>query len=564
LRSASQPTFAIPIPRHPRPVVVAGPADIEALIQQLQRPDTVPPDLPLHLLAHTDAEALARLLAVVDELVRQGTLTALRVTVEGSGQGPIAEPLREALAGSRACLVLSGATVRPLLFGDPASVHGLQAEGLLEFLDMRLGNRMDSFLEVQVADKLARFALRTGEDTLLRAVAVLSPYYQHRFEGLPDQQVYERLVRQGVAYSLDVQLDRTSAPSLTHWLNLPRPTLRAIELHVVESLDADSSMPLWAGLMNQGSIQRVKVDIACGVTIDWAPDRVSSQAPAVRLHTLWIRLADRIDSPPPIVTGLMSGFQPMNVVLRTFWVSTASPMVEAIPDPVHQQPLESLCLTCEMCFGANNLELMHTLMEFLRRFDRVRQVCVRVQHVLPALPVLRALDASAAYSLQLRSLKLIGPRPPHWDSETHTFDRPLRLRLNRGRFLYTYVVALTKEFFQRQVGVTDPFTDMVQQLDDEDPLILEQGLRASGFLTLAQVSSEAHNATVKKRREHQALVLVNAMCDGLLDPLTLRELLMGPSGQLNSSLVVAVFKHLRDASEDKAVWRLFDAATAFH
>jgi len=548
---------------HPRPVVINGTADIEALIQQLQRPDALATALELHLPAHTDAEALARLLKVVDALAEQGTLTALRVTVEGSDRGPIDEALREALAGSRACLVLSGKTVRPLIFRDLAGLQALHDRLLGDFLDMNLAYQMERPLEEHKADTLIGIALSTGEDALLRAIAVLSPRYQCHFAELPDPLVYETLARHGVACNLSLPLDGARAQLLIDWLYLPHPALRAIELNVTQSLGVDVSMSLWTRLVNQPSMQSVVVNIASGVTIAWSPRTQAALAPTTRINTLRVRLEDLCKEPPEIVGHLMEWFHPMRFSLRSTWVPTGAHMFDAIGAPAHHLPLHSLSLTCDTPFGADGLSLSLALIQFLRQFDRVLHVCVRMQHGLPSQAILDDLETVAGQSQVLRSVKLIQTNR-HWVADSYRFDKPARLGLGRGRFFQAYVVTGAKAFFVRHLGTIDPFRDDFRALEHEPAPTLEQALLSSGFLVLAQSSRETHQAAMAHRAELQAPVVIDAMIKGLLDPPALRELLTGPSGELDTDLVMAVFRHLCEAPEDEAVWRLFDAATAFH
>ena len=549
-------------PRHQHPTTIDGTADIEALIQQLERPDALATELELHLPAHTDAVTLARLLKVVDRLAEQGTLRSLRVTVEGSDQGPIDQALREALAGSRACLVLSGETVRPLIFGNLASLQGLHSELLCGFLDMTLANQLERPLAVGVADRLISIALSTGEDALLRAAAVLSPQYQCQLVELPDPQVYERLVRQGVACSLNLQIDCASAKSLIDWLYFPHPTLQAIDLTVTQSLGEDTSMSLWTRLVNQPSMQRVGVNITEGVTIHWSSRAQAALAPIKRIDTLRIRLEDPCQGPPEIVDHLLEWFHPMHLILRSTWVPTGALMLDAIGDRAHHRPLRSLTLICETGHGVGELSLSLALIALMKRFDRVQYVCVRMQHSLPSQATLNDLETAARQNFLLRSLELM-QTTRHWVAEQYRFDKPLRPGLARGRFFQTYVVAGVKVFFQNLVGTFDPFRADLDALNDEPLNTLEQSLLSSGYLALAQLSPETHQAAMEHRTGLQASVVIDAMREGLLDPPTLRELLMSPSGQLDIDLVTAVFRRLCDAREDPTVWRLFDAATAF-
>lgn len=566
LRPASAQASAIQSPRRQRPATIAGTADIDSLIQHLQGPGALTTGLDLHLSTHANAKALARLLEVVDELAEQGTLMALRVTVEGSDRGPIDKALREALAGSRACLVLSGETVRPLIFRDLArlqDLQGLHGELLPGFLDMTLANQMERPLEVGVADRLISFALSTGEDALLRAAAVLSPHYQCHLMELPDPQVYERLVRQGVACSLNLQIDCASAQSIIDWLYLPHPTLQAIDLTMTQSLDEDTSMSLWTRLVTQPSMQRVGVNITSGVTIHWSSRAQAALAPIKRIDTLRIRLEDRWQEPPQIVDHLMEWFHPVHLILRSTLVPTGALMLDAIGDRAHHRPLRSLTLNCETGHGVGELSLSLALIALLKRFDRVQYVCVRMQHGLPSQATLNDLETAARQNFLLRSLELT-QTSRHWVAEQYRFDKPLRPGLARCRFFQAYVVAGAKVFFQNLVGTFDPFRAELDALNDEPLNTLEQGLLSSGYLALAQISPETHQAAMEHRTELQASVVIDAMREGLLDPPTLRELLMSPSGQLDVDLVTAIFKRLCEAREIEGVWRLFDEATAFH
>ena len=122
-------------------------------------------------------------------------------------------------------------------------------------------------------------------------------------------------------------------------------------------------------------------------------------------------------------------------------------------------------------------------------------------------------------------------------------------------FFQAYLVGAVEGFFQHHLlGMPDPV----------DRIVEEEWLSTADALSLDRVSSQTRQAAVQHRRLKQAQVLVQAMRDQLLDPPTLRELLMGPSNELDADLVAAVFQHLCDAPEDTALWALFDEATAAH
>ncbi len=552
LRSDHPQPIVSDSPSHQHPTVINGTADIEALTQHLQRGDALSTELRLHLPAHTDAEALARLLAVVNTLAGQGKLTDFKLTVEGSDQGLIDDALREVLANSKACLVLSGETVRPLIFRDLASLQRLHGEWLLGFLDMSLANRMDHTLDEPVAGRLVRLALVTGEDLLLRAIAVLSPRYQHGFMGLPVPQMYERLVRQGIACSLHLRLDSSHAASLIDWLSLPHPLLQAIELDLVESLDADTSMQLWTRLVCQPSIQRVQLDIASGVTIDWLPRTEAALAPTARLNLLRIRLHERCKQAPLFISEFMEWFQPVNLELRSLWVTSASTILDSI-EPVYQRPMCSLLVACEHAIRPLEPSLTHALIQFLLKWgDHVQKVCVHMQHDLLGEQVLKLLNATAEQGLQLRSVELARTNGP-W--QRHRFEKPLRVALGRGECFRAYLVGAVEGFLQHHLlGTADPAGLFIEK----------PWLSTADALSLDRVSSQTHQAAVRRRLAEQARVLVDAMRKQLLDPPTLRELLMGPSDELDIDIVTAVSQHLCDAREDAAVWRLFGEATAHH
>lgn len=552
LRSDHPQPIVSDSPSHQHPTVINGTADIEALTQHLQRGDALSTELRLHLPSHTDAKALARLLAVVDTLAGQGKLTDFKLTVEGSDQGLIDDALREVLANSKACLVLSGETVRPLIFRDLASLQRLHGEWLLGFLDMSLANRMDHTLDEPVAGRLVRLALVTGEDLLLRAIAVLSPRYQHGFMGLPVPQMYERLVRQGIACSLHLRLDSSHAASLIDWLSLPHPLLQAIELDLVESLDADTSMQLWTRLVCQPSIQRVQLDIASGVTIDWLPRTEAALAPTARLNLLRIRLHDRCKQAPLFISEFMEWFQPVNLELRSLWVTSASTILDSI-EPVYQRPMRSLLVACEHAIRPLEPSLTHALIQFLLKWgDHVQKVCVHMQHDLLGEQVLKLLNATAEQGLQLRSVELARTNGP-W--QRHRFEKPLRVALGRGECFRAYLVGAVEGFLQHHLlGTADPAGLFIEK----------PWLSTADALSLDRVSSQTHQAAVRRRLAEQARVLVDAMRKQLLDPPTLRELLMGPSDELDIDIVTAVSQHLCDAREDAAVRRLFGEATAHH
>ena len=544
---------------HPQPTVITGTADIEALTQHLQRGDALSTELRLHLPAHTDAEALARLLAMVDTLAGQGKLTDFKLTVEGSDQGPIDGALREVLANSKACLVLSGETVRPLIFRDLAAARRLcrhsqtLSEALDGFLDMSLCSERERALEVQAAHLLAQIAVETGEDALLCAVQRLSPCYQWRFTDLPDPQVYARLVRVGLPCCLDLKIKGATARSLADWLHVPHPRLEAIALSLVESLDADTSMPLWTRLVNQPSVQRVELDIASGVTIDWLPRTEPALAPAARLNLLRIRLRDLYKQTPPFIAEFMEWFQPVNMELRSLWVTSASTALGDI-EPVRQRPMRSLLVVCEHALGPLEPSLTHALIPFLLKWGhQVQEVRLRMQHALAGAQALRVVDTAAAQGLQLRKVELVQANGPKWAQ--HLFEKPLRVALHRGEFFQAYLVGAVEGFFQHHLlGMADPV----------DRIVEEEWLSTADALSLDRVSSQTRQTAVQRRRLKQAQVLVQAMRDQLLDPPTLRELLMGPSNELDADLVAAVFQHLCDAPEDAALWALFDEATAVY
>jgi hypothetical protein len=172
---------------------------------------------------------------------------------------------------------------------------------------------------------------------------------------------------------------------------------------------------------------------------------------------------------------------------------------------------------------------------------------VKMQHPLSGPLALKVLDAEAEEGLQLKSVELTRSVASQWAK--HRFDKPLRVALHRGRFFHAYLVGAVEGL----LGVADPAIRVID----------EKWLSTRDALSLNQMSSQTHQAAILRRRWKQAQALVQAMRNQQLDPPTLRELLMGPMGQLDGDLVAAVAQRLRVTRAGPNAWRLFFEAGAY-
>lgn len=546
-----------PLQGDARLIHIDGPSAIDALVQSLQRPDAEVPALRLQLSIHVEASALAGLLATLDGLAAQGRLVNLVVTVADAGRGPIPEPLRWALAGSKACLVLSGTTVRALILGGPDWVRDPKDPTLRDFLDMKLlCGSVDDALEVQAAGALAQLAMKaTGEDALLRAAAVLSPGYQWRFrDHLPDPQVYARLARAGVPMCLNLPLTSDTAGPLAEWLERPQPLLRSIELRVSGRVDEPSWMLLWTRVVAQASLRSVEVEIRPGAVVGLALREGLPVRPMARMEA--VRLCVHSVNEAPLAAWLVEWLHPMNLTLRTHRTDTTVALLQAIGDPAPHDTLRELRIICGGGMtGPRDVGLVKALIDFLRRFDRVRSVYMSLPHPLPNGATLQTLRAVVLQNLLLGKLQLVHGAPSSWANPTDVFDKPLWRGLGQGNYFHAHSVGGLRAFLQHHLR-NDP--------DLADHFLKQEWLPVSDLVSLSGVSSGTRRAAIKHRSQPHAQEIVRVMRLGLLDPFTLRELLTGPAEEIDVHLVLQVILQLRDAGADPSAWRLLDEATALH
>lgn len=538
------------------PIHIDGPSAVDALVQSLRRPDAEVPALRLHLSAHVEAPALAELLATLDQLAAQGELVSLVVTVADADRGPIPQPLRWALAGSKACLVLSGATVRRLILGDPAWVQDPKDPTLVDFLNMTLCGAMDHALEVQAAGALSRLAMQTtGEDALLRAAAVLSPGYQWRFEDLPDPGVYKRLVNAQVSLCVNLSLTRATIGPLAQWLEMRHPLLRSIEVRVSGCLEGPAWMLLWTRVVAQASLRNVEVEIRPQVVVeDMAAQEGLPLRPLARMEA--VRLCVHGADEAPLAAWLVEWLHPMDLTLRTHRVDTTRALLKALEDPAPHDTLRDLRIICSGgVTGPRDVGLVKALIDFLQRFDRVRRVYLSLPHPLPGGATLQVLRAVVLKNLLLKWLQLVYAAPSSWMTPVDMFGKPLWQGFGQGNYFQAHGVGGLRAFFHHHLH------------NDRDlayGFMEREWLPMSDLVSLSGVSADTRREAVKLRSESHAQEIVRVMRLGLFDPFALRELLTGPAGEIDPDLVLAVFLQLCDAREDPDLWRPFDEATAFH
>ncbi len=542
-------------PSHPgaQPIRIDGPSAVDALVQSLQRADAEVPALHLHLSVHIDASALAPLLATLDSLVAQGRLVGLTVTVDHDIQRPIPAPLRWALAGSKACLVLSGASVRPLIVGDPAWVRNPPDPTLADFLNMARCDVRGRDLEIQAASVLSTLAMKTpGEDALLRAVAVLSPCHQWRLAALPDAGAYTRLTNAQVPLCLNLSLTPATIGPLGEWLATPHPLLHSIELRVSGRLDGQAWMLLWTRVVGQPSLRHVEVEIQPQAVVDgWAAPEGLPLRPMARVQT--VRLGVDGADEAPLAAWLVEWLHPLNLTLGTHRVDTTVALLQALTNPERHDTLRELRIVCGGGMpGPRDVGLVKTLITFLQTFDRVRAVYMSLPHPLPGGATLQALRAVVCQNLLLGSTHLVSGGPSPWSGLRDVFIKPLWRGLGRGDYFLAHRVGGLRAFF---------FFHLHNDPDLADGFVQQEWLPMSDQVSLSGVSFATRRAAVGHRSESHAQEIVRVMRLGLLDPPTLRELLTGPMEAIDPDLVLAVFLQLCDASEDPDLWRLFDEAT---
>ena len=537
-----------------QPIHIDGPSAVDALIQSLQRADAEVPALHLHLSVHIEAAALVPLLATLDLLAAQGRLAGLTVTVDHDIQRPIPAPLRWALAGSKACLVLSGASVRPLIVGDPAWVRSSPDPTLADFLNMALCKALDRALEIQVASVLSALAMKTpGEDALLRAVAVLSPGHQWRLAALPDAGAYTRLANARVPLCLNLSLTSATAGPLAEWLATPRPLLHSIELRVCGHLDGPAWMLLWTRVVGQPSLRQVEVDIQPLAVVDgWAAPEGLPLRPMARVET--VRLGVHHADDAPLAAWLVEWLHPQNLTLGTLRVDTTVALLQALANPQRHDTLRELRIVCGGGMtGPRDVGLVKTLIDFLQTFDRVRAVYMSLPHPLPGGATLQALRAVVRKNLLLGSTHLVSSGPSPWAGVRDVFAKPLWRSLGRGDYFLAHCVGGLRAFF---------FCHLHNDPDLAEGFLKQEWLPMSDLLSLSGVSIDTRRAAVGHRSEAHAPEIVRVMRLGLLDPSTLRELLTGPTETIDPDLVRAVSQQLRDGRQDPGLWRLLDEATA--
>lgn len=535
------------------PIRIDGPSAVDALVQSLQRADVEVPALHLHLSAHIEASALAPLLATLDSLAAQGQLVGLAVTVDHDIQRPIPEALRWALAGSKACLVLSGASVRPLIVGDPAWVRNPPDPTLADFLNMALCDVLGRALEIQAASVLSTLAMKTpGEDALLRAVSVLSPGHQWRLAALPDPWAYTRLANARVPLCLNLSLTSATAGPLAEWLAVPRPLLRSIELRVSGRMDGQAWMLLWTRVVGQPSLRHVEVEIQSQVVVDgWAAPEGLPLRPMARVQTVRVGVHDADEA--PLAAWLVEWLHPLSLTLGTHRVDTTVALLKALMDPAPHDTLRELRIVCGGGLtGPRDVGLVKTLIDFLQTFDRVRDVYMSLPHPLPGGATLQALRAVAWKNLLLGSTHLVSSGPSPWAGVRDVFTKPLWRSLGHGDYFLAHRVGGLRAFF---------FFYLHNDPDLAEGFLKQAWLPMIDLVSLSGVSIDTRRAAVGHRSESHAQEIVRVMRLGLLDPSTLRELLTGPAEAIDPDLVRAVSQQLRDGRQDPGLWRLLDEAT---
>lgn len=529
---------------------LVGTQELADLVRLLRQKLVQLEHLSLNLSPTVEAPALIELLNEVEAHHARQALRGLELAVGGGHCGPIAEPLREAIAASSLCLTLGGASLRSLLFA-PLS---LTFEGGLEPTPTREAESMLWYLKTFIEDGLSRdsassdykfgclasMALCLKDAALMRAVSTLSPantiqlrqfLEPHEDKWLDDLQIF---------YRLNVSSSSVEgAQALAEWLARPHPTLWALDVVRNYYVSASCWTQVLRGLVAQPSLRVVMVEILSSDTADALPPNFDSR---FRLHSLHTSLDEDRAGPDAVALlvhclkpeSLALEAEPRTIVAVLASLRTKSPSLFGLSDMhlgwvVHSKkdpPGKALASLFKEANSAGFVCRQHAEPRTEQAWDELAQQVVagRLQFSTEPGPRFGMIDIDGASS----TLRFVGVRDAY--------------RVGAGG-------AVVQHLLRRH----DPFGR--GQPDVARGLIEDAAFSADDFKALACVHKDGHRAG-------QVAHIVSAMKGGGLTAKALRDALSLPSGEMDLDLVEAVWARLTDMSADQSMWRLFGAAWA--
>jgi hypothetical protein len=529
---------------------LVGTQELTDLVRLLRQKLVQLEHLSLNLSPTVEAPTLIELLKEVEAHHARQALGGLELVVGGGHGGPIAEPLREAIAGSALCLTLGGARLRSMLF-SPLSLAfegGLgptptqKAEPMLWDLKTFIEDGVNPDNLDDQLGCLASIALCMKDAALMRALSALSPANTVQLFQLLKPHEDEWLDELQICYRLAIcPFSKEKAQALAEWLARPHPTLWALELVRNYHMSAPCWTQVLQGLLAQPCLRVFVVDLKDGGAADALPANVDS---SFRLLSLQICLDENYVGPDAVAL-LVHCFKPHSLAL------------EAQPKTV-EFILAQLRKKSPSLFDLGDMHLGWTeysgarrpgqaLKNLFKAANKAGFVCrqhaeprtERDWDVLARRVVARCLLFSTAPG------RSFGMRDHDGTASTLRFVRVRdAYKVGAGEAVVQYLLIRHDRF-----GIGQP--DVARQL------IKDTAFSDDDFKALACVHKDGHRAG-------QVARIISKMKEGRLTAKELRDALSLPSEEqaFDLDLVEALWERLNDMSADESMWRLFNAATA--
>lgn len=524
---------------------LVGTQELADLVRLLRQELVQLEHLSLNLSSTVEAPALIELLKEVEAHHARQELRGLELAVGGGHGGPIAEPLREAIAASSMCLTLGGASLRSLLFapllltfeGGLGPSPTQDAEKMLWDLKTFIedGLSLDSRVAACQLNRLAPIAMCIKDAALIRAVSALSPASTIQLFGLLEPHEDQWLDELQIRYRLDTcPYSEEEAQALAEWLASPHPSLWALKLFRNFYVSAPSWTQVLQGLVAQPSLRVVMVALTYSDAADALPADFDSK---FRLQSLLVSLAG-----PDAVALLVHCLKPESLALE------AEPRTIAAILAKLRAKSPSLFGLSDMHLGwvayAEADQSGQALEILFQEANKAGFVCG--DHAEPRTE--QAWDELAhqvvAGCLQFST----APGPSFGMKDIDKGTSTLRFVTVRDAYTVGAGEAVVQHLLMRhdRFGVGQP--DVARQL------IEEAAFTADDFKALTLVHKDGHRAG-------QVAHIVSAMKEGGMTAKALRDALYLPSGDPDFELVKAVWRRLTEMSADESMWRLYDAAT---
>jgi hypothetical protein len=511
------------------------------LIALLERDEVVVVSLSLNLSPSIEPVVLGELLAAIDA---RSAWQEFQLRLDGS----LDPAQRVLLSRSLTCLRLSADTVRPLLFGEllrlfealdqPSARLRAELPVWRDFIAGKLLCTPDEELSLPQEGALTAWLRRTHDEALMWALATLLPAGTLVFTSLPDRRTTQMLAQAQLPYALSHTLrGARGLRLLCTWLRTRAgPALQAIELCIPRRPGVTAAARLYNLLMQRVQQQQLRA-LSLRLECDDALGDLDALAPGPftqnRLNLLSLDLLKSETNALQVqaCARLVAFFKPDQLALPAISVCNALAVVEAIQERPCL-PLQALYTAWEGKQGRNSLaQWLRCLLAGFRgpgtvhlcAPDVLRESCLEL---LDESAILNAclIGYDVLFGARLRP----GLRPGRAGLLNEV---PPDLRWSYHRFVGRFQKRRQRFAAQALIQQRGPGTGL--------PVELAQRTLELGRFTAADQRAMAA-VSQRTRRVGSALAIAEALIKGCLNLPSLRDLLTGPRGELDTELADAL------------------------